>query len=283
MNKKVVIIGSGCAGLTSAIYLSRANIDTTVFTGCSYGALEMTPLIENFPGFPNGISGFDLIDNMVQQAVEHNVNFIEETIVSIDPIKNSVLSDCGVSYDYDVLIIATGTKLRSIPLKNAKNVYHCAICDGSLYKNKDVCVIGGGNTALTEALYLSNICKSVTIIIRRDVFRAEQYLIDKINTTSNIKIIKNNQVVECVGDAELEYVILSDNTKIYVNAIFVAIGSDKNDELLTNALGENYCLPNNIKMCGDVVEDRHQAIIAASSGAKTALDIIDDFNMKGNN
>lgn len=276
--KKVIIIGGGCSGLTSAIYLSRANIETTLFTGCSYGALEMTPLIENYPGFPNGISGYDLIDNMIQQAVEYDINLIDETIVSIDVKNNTVLSDSDVTYDYDALIIATGTKTRSIPLKNAKNIHYCAICDGALYKNKDVCVIGGGNTALTEALYLSNICKSVTIIIRRDVFKAEQYLIDKIYNTPNINIIKNNQIKECIGEKELTSVILLDDSQINTNAIFIAIGSDKNDTLLKEALGDNYVLPENIKMCGDVIENRHQAIIAAGSGAKVALDIIDYLN-----
>lgn len=276
--KKVIIIGSGCSGLTSAIYLSRANIDVTVFTGYSYGALENTPLIENFPGFPLGISGFDLIDNMVQQAVEHNVNFIEELIEKIDVENNTVYSDSGETYHYDILVMATGTKARSIPLKNEKNVHYCAICDGTLYKDQDVCVIGGGNTALTDAIYLSNICKNVTIIIRRDVFRAEKCLIDKIKQINNIHIIKNNQVVECIGENALESIILMDNTKIDVKAIFMAIGFDKNDKLLIDALGESYILPDNIKTCGDIIESRHQAIIACASGAKIALDIIDEFN-----
>ena len=302
--KNVIVIGSGCAGLTSAIYLSRANINTTVFTGYSYGALENTPLIENFPGFPLGISGYDLLDNMMQQAVENNVNILENIIEKIDVEKeffsihvrmedfikdakerlgesdenNVVYSDSGETYSYNALIVATGTKVRSIPIKNAKNVHYCAICDGTLYKDKDVCVIGGGNTALTDALYLSKICKNVTIIIRRDVFRADKCLIDKVNQTENIHIIKNNQIKECIGETELESITLMDDTKLNVNAIFLAIGFDKNDDLLINALGENYQLPDNIKLCGDVIETRHQAVIAASSGAQAALDIIDMFN-----
>ena len=278
IRKKVIIIGSGCSGLTSAIYLSRANIDVTVFTGYSYGALETTPLIENFPGFPEGISGYDLIDNMVQQAVNNNVNFIEEEITSIDIVNNRVYSDSDACYDYDALIVATGTKMRSIPLKNQKNVHYCATCDGALYKGKDVCVIGGGNTALTEALYLSKICNSVTIVIRRDIFRADDCLVKTVYKTENIHIIKNNQVKECIGDTELKSIVLIDDTIIDTNAIFVAIGSDKNDALLINALGQNYKLPNNVKICGDLKEDRHQAVIAAASGANIALDIIDMFN-----
>jgi thioredoxin reductase (NADPH) len=276
--KNVIVIGSGCAGLTSAIYLSRANINTTVFTGYSYGALENTPLIENFPGFPLGISGYDLLDNMMQQAVENNVNIVENIIEKIDIENNVVYSDSGEIYSYDALIVATGTKVRSMPIKNEKNVHYCAICDGTLYKDKDVCVIGGGNTALTDALYLSKICKNVTIIIRRDVFRADKCLIDKVNQTENIHIIKNNQIKECIGEKELESIILMDDTNLNVNAIFLAIGFDKNDGLLIDALGENYKLPDNIKMCGDVIETRHQAVIAASSGAQAALDIIDMFN-----
>lgn len=276
--KKVVIIGSGCAGLTSAIYLSRANIDVTLFTGYSYGALENTPIIENFPGFPNEISGYELIDLMSQQAAEYNVNMIEASIVKIDVSNNMVYSDSGATYCYDALIVATGTKHRSIPIKNEKNTHYCAICDGTLYKNQEVCVIGGGNTALTDAIYLSNICKKVTIIIRRDIFRADKCLVDKVEKIENINIIKNNQIKECIGEKELDSIILMDDTKINVKAIFIAIGFDKNDELLVNALGENYILPENIKICGDLKENRHQAVIACASGANVALDIIDMFN-----
>lgn len=276
--KKVIVIGSGCAGLTSAIYLSRANIDVTVFTGYSYGALENTPIIENFPGFPLGISGYDLLDNMIQQAVENNINIIEESIVKIDASNNMVYSDSGATYCYDALIVSTGTKHRSIPIKNEKNTHYCAICDGTLYKNQEVCVIGGGNTALTDAIYLSNICKKVTIIIRRDIFRADKCLVDKVEKIENINIIKNNQIKECIGEKELDSIILMDDTNINVKAIFIAIGFDKNDELLVNALGENYILPENIKICGDLKENRHQAVIACASGANVALDIIDMFN-----
>lgn len=276
--KKVIVIGSGCAGLTSAIYLSRANIDVTLFTGYSYGALENTPIIENFPGFPNEISGYELIDLMSQQAAEYNVNMIEASIVKIDVSNNMVYSDSGATYCYDALIVATGTKHRSIPIKNEKNTHYCAICDGTLYKNQEVCVIGGGNTALTDAIYLSNICKKVTIIIRRDIFRADKCLVDKVEKIENINIIKNNQIKECIGEKELDSIILMDDTKINVKAIFIAIGFDKNDELLVNALGENYILPENIKICGDLKENRHQAVIACASGANVALDIIDMFN-----
>lgn len=276
--KKVVIIGSGCAGLTSAIYLSRANFDVTLFTGYSYGALENTPIIENFPGFPNEISGYELIDLMSQQAAENNVNIIEASIVKIDVSNNMVYSDSDATYCYDALIVATGTKHRSIPIKNEKNTHYCAICDGTLYKNQEVCVIGGGNTALTDAIYLSNICKKVTIIIRRDIFRADKCLVDKVEKIENINIIKNNQIKECIGEKELDSIILMDDTKINVKAIFIAIGFDKNDELLVNALGENYILPENIKICGDLKENRHQAVIACASGANVALDIIDMFN-----
>jgi thioredoxin reductase (NADPH) len=277
-NKKVIIIGSGCSGLTSAIYLSRANIDVTLFTGYSYGALENTPIIENFPGFPNPISGYELLDLMSQQVAENDVNVIEESIEKIDSRLNTVYSDSGKSYQYDALIVATGTKHRSIPIKNEKNVHYCAICDGTLYKNQEVCVIGGGNTALTDAIYLSNICKKVTIIIRRDVFRADKCLVDKVENTDNIFIIKNNQIKECVGEKELSHIILMDDTKIDAKAVFMAIGFDKNDGLLIDDLGQDYVLPDNIKICGDLKEDRHQAVIACASGAKVALDIIDEFN-----
>lgn len=281
--KKVIIIGGGVSGLTAAIYLSRANINTTVFVGYSHGALSTTPLVENFPGFENGISGYDLLDAMKNQAEKSGAIIIYEEIVKIDNVKKCVLSDSGEVYLYDQLIYACGNQHRYIVAKNANkydSIHYCATCDGAFYKNEDVAVVGGGNTALTEALYLSNICNKVTIIIRRDVFRAEKCLIEKAYNTKNIEIVKCAQIEEFYGDNVLTAIKLNNGLTIDVKGVFVAIGFDKNDKLLIDCFGENYLenITDDIKLCGDIIETRHQAVIASASGAKVAMDIIDEFN-----
>jgi thioredoxin reductase (NADPH) len=150
-----------------------------------------------------------------------------------------------------------------------------------LYKDKHVCVVGGGNTALTEALYLSNICKTVTLIVRKDKYRADEVLVNKVNQQSNIIQLMESTIEEFCGENKLNHVIIKTNDKIAsydTSAVFVAIGSEKNDEILKNSFGDNYNindLPLNIKLCGDLIEAKHQAVIAAASGAKVAMDIIE--------
>ena len=288
MNKDVVIIGGGVSGLTAAIYLARANFNVKVLTGYHYGALSETPLIENFPGFPDGISGMELIDRIIQQAEKYGVEIIDDRAEKIDIASNTVLNDCGGSYHYSHLIVATGTEPRKLTAKNAskyecKGVHYCAVCDGVAYKDKDVCVVGGGNTALTEALYLSNLCKTVSVVVRKDKFKADQHLVDAINKKSNIIKLMKSEIVECVGKDKLESVIIRINEKNYsylMDGIFVAIGSDKNDNILKESICQNYdmlTLPDNIKFCGDLVESKRQAVIAAGSGAKVAMEIIEKY------
>lgn len=288
MNKDVVIIGGGVSGLTAAIYLARANFNVKVLTGYHYGSLSETPLIENFPGFPDGISGIEFIDRIIKQAEKYGVEIIDDRAEKIDIVSNTVLNDCGESYPYSHLIVATGTEPRKLTAKNAskyecKGVHYCAVCDGVAYKDKDVCVVGGGNTALTEALHLSNICKTVSVVVRKDKFKADQHLVDAINKKSNIIKLMKSEIVECVGKDKLESVIIRKDDKNHsylIDGVFVAIGSDKNDNILKESFCENYdmvTLPDNIKFCGDLVESKRQAVIAAGSGAKVAMEIIEKY------
>lgn len=284
MNKKeVIVIGGGVAGMTSALYLSRAGISTTVFAGYDMGSLANTTFVENYPGI-DSISGLDLVSNITEQARKYGAVIIEENISKIDNLNNTVYSDSEETYHYDALIIATGTKPRKIDAVNAnryeyKGIHYCATCDGALYKDKDVIVVGGGNTALTEALYLSEICKSVTIIIRRDEFRADKVLVDKINE-HHIKVIKNNKIKEICGNDKINSIILENDTTLNTDAIFVAIGADKNDEMIKEVFGDEYefTIPENVRIAGDIAEYHHQAVIAAGSGAKSAMDIIEYLN-----
>lgn len=285
MKRNILIIGGGVAGLTSAIYLSRAGMNVKVLTGFTYGSLSDSPIVENFPGILK-ISGFDLLDNMKKQAENFGAEIIDDKATKIDFNSNDVYSDLEEVYHYDELIIATGSKPRQICAKNANNynnkgIHYCATCDGMLYKDKHVCVVGGGNTALTEALYLSNICKTVTLIVRKDKYRADEVLVNKVNQQSNIIQLMESTIEEFCGENKLNHVVIKTNDKISsydTSAVFVAIGSEKNDEILKHSFGDNYNindLPLNIKLCGDLIETKHQAVIAAASGAKVAMDVIE--------
>ena len=278
---KVIIIGGGVSGLTSAIYLARANIQVIVFNKGYYGSLSDSDIVQNFPGFPEGISGYELLDNMNEQAIRFGVNIIEEQIVRVHPNKNLVFSDSGQTYQYDQLIISTGCKPRKINAKNAikyehKGIHYCATCDGSFYKDKEVIVVGGGNTAITESLYLSNIAKKVYVFLRRDVFRAQECLVEKLKACDNIYVLSNVQILQCFGQKNLESISFIDktNNNIYVkdiDGIFVCIGSDKNLQLLKEIDINEY---DNIYLNGDLTNKYRQAVIASGKGAQIALEII---------
>lgn len=286
MRKKIVIIGSGISGLTSAIYLSRYGFDVNVITGYTLGSLADTPLVENFPGFPEGISGYDLLDNMQQQAIKFGANIIDEMVEEIDYENNSVISDCGGVYPYDALIIGTGLNHRQIAFNGQEtainHIHYCSTCDGALYKDKIVGVVGGGDTALTDALYLVNIAKEVHIFIRRDEFRGTKILVDKILGFENVIVHKSSQIINCVnreGHLFFEISTKENNEEIEMDGLFVSIGFDENNKIITDKFGQNYEKHfNNVWIVGDCWKNIYrQAIIAAGDGAKTAIDIFNWF------
>ena len=193
---KVVIIGSGIAGMTSSIYLKRGGIEPLIIeNSVPGGTLNIIPSIENYPGYEK-ISGPDLAINMYNQVNDLKIPILSRNIKEID-LENKFI-DNEISFDY--LIIATGRRHRLLNLEGedkllGRGISTCALCDGNFYKDKEVVVVGGGASALTESLYLSNICKKVTIIYRKDKFNCEDYLINKVLSTKNIKIIYNANVI----------------------------------------------------------------------------------------
>lgn len=277
---RVIIIGGGVSGLSCALYLSRYGFQVNVFNGYSYGNLTSTPLIQNYPGIQS-ISGFDLIQTMMKQCLDNGVVIRDQKIVDISSEDKNVVDDLGQIHEYDILVVCTGSEHKKLQiLNNYRNVHYCATCDGSLYRNKKVAVIGGGNSALTQALFLSNICDVVYLIHRRDTFRAQKTLVDKVVVRQNIHIMYSSHVEEVFGDQKVEKLRVENDTTgtiIQVGGVFVSIGNENNDELL-KSLTQDYRVQDNylvgyedIYVCGDVCSKYKQAIISAGQGAKVAM------------
>ncbi len=295
-----IIIGSGPAGLTAAIYLARAMIDTVVFMGPNIGGQLITsPLVENYPG-TKSILGCDLMCNIISQVQDNNVELIYESVSSIT-LNNATESQnktFTVNYSNNeqiitkTILIATGASHNKLNIPGeakfaGKGVSWCATCDGPLYKRKRVAVIGGGNTAVIEALFLSNIASEVLLIHRRDKMRADASDIAKLNDKTNVKYIANNTVISINGDSNIKSVKLlnlldNSTTDIQVDAVFIAVGTKPSSELVkdiveTDELG--YIIANNTRtVCdgvfaaGDVVSGSlKQAIYAAGQGALAAV------------
>lgn len=274
--KEVIIVGGGISGLTCGLYLARNNFRVKIFNGYSSGALSYTPKIENFPGFPNGISGNELLANIQQQAVNFGCEVICFKVEKIDFEKQKLYTDIEETYHYDVLVLATGTTYKKLSNSDFSNVHYCAMCDGLFYKNKEVTVVGGGDTALTEAIYLSNICKKVYLIHRRNEFRGTDILVKRIKETDNITCLMNNEIIGFEGDQEFTELKLKDR-KLKVDGLFVAIGVERNLSLIDREVKfeDNMIIGlDNVFCCGDIVNKYRQAIISSGDGAKTALDII---------
>lgn len=241
-----LIIGSGPAGLTASIYLKRAGLTVAIISGdLEGGQLTKTTDIENFPGVGK-ISGNELMNNMKNQSLEMGTEYIVEYVKYIEPVDGvyNVITN-KLEYKTRSIIIATGASPKFLGLEsetyyfnNGGGISTCATCDGFFYKNLDVAVIGGGDTAFEEALYLSKICKSVTIVNRSNKFKASDIMIKRAESTSNITILKDKKTKEFIGDGEvISSVLLEDNkTKelsyLNVDGVFVAIGHKPNTDFL---------------------------------------------------
>ncbi|WP_418969319.1 thioredoxin-disulfide reductase [Alloscardovia omnicolens] len=299
--RNAIIIGSGPAGYTAALYLARAGYEPLVIAGALTpgGQLVNTTEVENFPGFPEGIMGLDLMDNMREQAEKFGAEVEYDDVVSVDfsgDIK-SVTTDMGETYEAKTIILATGASYRHLGVPgeeefSGRGVSYCATCDGFFFKDKPIVVVGGGDSAMEEADFLSRYGSSVTLIHRRDEFRASKVMLDRVRSNEKITIITNTEVSEIIGSADqgvtslrLRNTVDNSESTLDTSAIFIAIGHIPQSGFLANAVdldAEGYIVPAGegtqtsvpgVFAAGDAVDKVYrQAIVAAGSGCQAALD-----------
>lgn len=298
---KCLIIGSGPAGYTAAIYLSRAGISSVLYSGIQPGGqLTQTTTIENYPGFPQGVEGFDLMENMRQQAVNVGAEVRNGIITDIDLSKRPFVAtvDGTSTISADAVIIATGASAKYLGLADEQKyagmgVSACAACDGFFYRKKVVAVVGGGDTACEEAYYLSNLAKKVYMIVRKPYLRASAAMQQRVNEKENIEIFYNTNTVGLFGEQFVEGAHLvqfkgTDKEQmldIDIDGFFLAIGHKPNTDFLKGqvALDEQGYIAlggittetsvKGVFAAGDVADPHYrQAIVAAGSGCRAALD-----------
>lgn len=301
---RLIILGSGPAGYTAAVYAARANLNPFLITGMQPGGqLTTTTEVDNWPGDVEGLQGPALMERMQQHAERFKTSIVFDHITQVELQKKPfVLKGDSETYTCDALIIATGASARYLGLESEKayqgrGVSACATCDGFFYRNKNVCVIGGGNTAVEEALYLSNIAATVTLVHRRDTLRSEKILQDKLfekAKTGNIKLVWNCTLDEVLGDdmkvtgARIRNVQTDETETLAVDGVFIAIGHTPNTDLFKNQLDmkdgyltiqsglQGMATATNIPgvfACGDVADHVYrQAVTSAGFGCMAALD-----------
>jgi len=300
-HSKMLIIGSGPAGYTAAIYAARANLAPTIVTGMQAGGqLTITTDVENYPGFAAAVQGPDLMEAMRQQAENVGTNIIYDLINEVDlkATPKRAVGDSGTVYTADTIVIATGAQAKWLGLPseekfNGYGVSACATCDGFFYRGKEVIVVGGGNTAVEEALYLSNICSKVTLVHRRDELRAEKILQDRLFAAANIDVAWNTVLEEVVGTEDpigvtgvkLKNIQTGNITDLDVHGVFIAIGHKPSTELFKDQLPmdeEGYLFKKadstqtdipGVYAAGDVTDKVYrQAVTAAGMGCMAALE-----------
>lgn len=301
MYNQVIIIGSGPAGLTAAIYAARGGLEPLVISGNEPGGqLIFTTDVENFPGFPEAIRGPDLMENMRKQAERFGTRFEKNAVSSVDfSAKSLKVNIVGGETEYtaDAVIIATGSSAKWLGLESetrlkGKGVSVCATCDGFFFKGKDTVVVGGGEVAVEEALFLTKLVKSVKLIHRRDKLRAARILEQKVLNNRRISFAWNSVVEEILGDKKVEGVRIKnvlnsdEKSEIKCDGVFVAIGHKPNTEVFRNQveLDNNGYIKNyegsktsveGVFVAGDVYDYVYrQAVTAAGSGCEAAIDVI---------
>ena len=299
MNRKVIIIGSGPAGLTAAVYAARANLEPLVFEGSQPGGqLTITTDVENFPGFPDGIMGPELIEHMRKQAVRFGATCEYKTVDSVDLISSPfTIRVKDEKYTADTVIISTGASARLLGLDAEKElmgygVSACATCDGFFFKEKEVLVVGGGDSAAEEAIFLTKFASKVSIIHRRDELRASKIMQDRVFKNKNIEIMWNSSVEDISGTrdsgvtgATIKDTVSGDTKKISCDGVFMAIGHIPNTSVFKAQLDlddkgyiitkpdSTYTNIPGVFACGDVQDQTYrQAITAAGTGCMSAID-----------
>ncbi len=293
----VLILGSGPAGFTAAIYAARANMKPILYQGLQAGGqLTTTTEVDNFPGYPDGVTGPEMMEQLQRQAERFGteVRWGLATAVDFSGPKHKVWIDDEYLIEADAVIIATGATARYLGLESEEKfkgsgVSACATCDGFFYRGQDVAVVGGGDTAAEEATYLAGLCRKVYLIVRKNYLRASKAMQDRVTRTANIEVLYEHVTKEIVGNQTVEGVILingkGEEVKIDVTGFFVAIGHTPNSDIFkpyldTDETGYIITVPGTSKTnvpgvfaCGDVQDKYYrQAITAAGSGCMAALD-----------
>jgi thioredoxin reductase (NADPH) len=296
--RDVIIIGSGPAGYTAAVYAARAKLNPLVFEGSvtAGGALMQTTEVENFPGFPDAIMGPELMDGMRKQAERFGAELVSDDVVAVDlTVSPKVVKTDTETYLAKAVIIASGSKYKELDVPGEKQlsgrgVSWCATCDGFFFREKDIAVIGGGDSAIEEATFLTRFADSVTLVHRRDALRASKIMQDRALANPKIKFLWDSQVVEMVGDGKLTGLRIKnartgDEQVLPVSGAFIAIGHSPRSELFAGQLAtdpDGYLLVEQpttrtaiegVFACGDVVDRTYrQAVTAAGTGCSAAID-----------
>lgn len=293
-----IIIGSGPAGYTAAIYAARAGMQPLMYTGTEPGGqLTLTSEVENFPGYPQGILGPEMMEDLRKQAERFGTILRYERIEKVDFTgpKHKLISEADLELEADAVIIATGASAKWLGLPSEKTfmnkgVSACAVCDGFFFRGKDVAVVGGGDTATEEAIYLSKLCKTVHLIVRKDELRASKIMQERVLNTPNITVLWNTETIEIKGESGVSAVTVKNNKTgelhdLAVTGFFVAIGHKPNTDIFKGWLdmdesGYLIAVPGTSKtkipgvfVSGDAQDKVYrQAVTAAGSGCMAALD-----------
>ncbi|MEN3533845.1 thioredoxin-disulfide reductase [Microbispora sp. ZYX-F-249] len=296
--RNVIIIGSGPAGYTAAVYTARADLKPLVFEGSvtAGGALMNTTDVENFPGFPDGIMGPDLMDNFRKQAERFGAELVADDVVEVDLRADpKVVKTYTDTYYAKAVILATGSSYRELGLDNEKRlsgrgVSWCATCDGFFFRDQDIVVVGGGDTAMEEAIFLTRFAKSVTVIHRRDSLRASKIMQDRAFANEKIRFVWDSEVADVLGEERVSGVRVrnvktGEETDLPVGGVFIAIGHEPRTDIVKGQVDldeEGYITVDSpstrtnidgVFAAGDVVDHTYrQAITAAGTGCAAALD-----------
>jgi thioredoxin reductase (NADPH) len=295
--REVIVIGGACAGYTAALYAARANMSPLVIEGLNWGGqLMITSDVENYPGYPQGILGPEMMQDFRRQAGRFGAEFITDDATRVDfserPFRVWVGDD---EYRAESVIIATGANARQLGLESEKRlqgrgVSYCAVCDAAFFKDQEVVVVGGGDSAMEEATFLAKFANKVTIVHRRDMFRASSIMVDRASSNDRVEFVLDSLVEEVLGDERVTGVVIrnlrtDERTELPADAFFVAIGHDPNTELyrgqidmddagyvVTNGKTTETNIPG-VFAAGDVQDHVYrQAVTAAGSGCMAALD-----------